>query len=70
MGIASQIAITMVSPMTPAPMRVAVFVSEGAQYLACTPATAEVRMAVMMVPSRMQNGRTVSGSLKIEMSMP
>ena len=50
-GIASQIAMIMVRPMTPAPISVAVSVSEGAQYFACRPATAEVRMAVMMVPS-------------------
>ena len=70
MGIASQTDITMVSPMTPAPIRVAVFVSDGAQYFAWTPATADVRIAVMIVPSSTQNGSTVSGSLRIEMSMP
>ena len=69
-GRLSQTAITMVRPMTPAPTSVTALVSAGAVCLAKTPATAEVRMAVIRVPSRMQKGSTVSGSLRTVMSMP
>ena len=69
-GRATWIAETIVRPMTPAPTSVAVVALEGAVYFAMTPPTAEVRIAVMSVPSRMQNGSTVSGSLRMEMSMP
>ena len=41
-----------------------------ARYLAAIPATPEVRMAVMMVPSMMALGYTVAGSLSITMSRP
>ena len=69
-GSASWMAETIVRPITPAPTSVAVVAFEGAAYFASTPPTAEVRIAVMSVPSRMQNGKTVSGSLRMEMSMP
>ena len=69
-GIASAMAMTIVRPMTPAPTRQAVSVLEGAVYFASRPPTAEVRIAVTSVPSRMQNGSTVSGSLRMVMSMP
>ena len=69
-GSASCTAEIIVRPITPAPTRHAVSALEGAAYLAIRPPTAEVRIAVMSVPSRMQNGSTVSGSLRMEMSMP
>ena len=69
-GSASCTAEIIVRPITPAPTRHAVSAFEGAAYLAIRPPTAEVRIAVMSVPSRMQNGSTVSGSLRMEMSMP
>ena len=42
---------------------------EGARSCGMTNAQA-MRYVVMSVPSRMQNGSTVSGSLRMEMSMP
>lgn len=69
-GRLSQTAMIIVRPITPAPTSVTVSVFLGAVYFAKTPATAEVRMAVIRVPSRMQKGSTVSGSLRMVMSMP
>ena len=69
-GIASQIDMIMVLPITPAPIMVTVLVSDGAQHFACRPATADVLIAVMIVPSMIANGRTVSGSLRTTISMP